>query len=101
MENDAVRLINLHLFSVHDDESLVQVNREECHGIRLMVQRYEMPVVREQRHVLRIIAADRKAQYFGEKAGLVINPVYDDTVVSRIRTQKIIKILRKGERAGG
>ena len=62
MENDAVWFVHLDLFPVHDEQTLLEIDIEKCHCVRLVIEGYQMAVIGEQSGILRILAADRKAQ---------------------------------------
>ncbi len=67
MENNAVRLDDLHFGAVHDDGPVFHVYVEECHCIRFMIARNKMLVVREQGGVFGIFAGDWKAKLLFER----------------------------------
>ena len=52
VEDNAVGLVDLDLLAVHYQKSLIQINCEESHRVRLVVERDKMPVVGEQRRIL-------------------------------------------------
>ena len=94
MEDNAVRLIHLHLPSVHDNNLLIHIHRKKRHGIRLVIQGNQMPVIRKQYGVLGIIAADGKAQHLGKQPALLVYGIEGDAVVSRIGAAQIFEIFR-------
>ena len=59
MKDNAVCLIDLELLAVHHHVVILVIHTEKCHRVALMVQTYQMPVVRKQRCILGILAAHR------------------------------------------
>lgn len=57
MENNAVCLINLKLFAIHDHIIVLVIYTEKGHGVRLMIQTHQMSVIRKQRRILGILSA--------------------------------------------
>ena len=49
-----------------------------------MIERYKMTVVREERCVFGVIAADRKTENLREKPGVPVDMKNRDRIVSRI-----------------
>lgn len=100
MEYQAVRLVDRHLLAMHDNQSLLEIDIEEGHRIGCMIQRYQVPVVREQNAVLRIITGYRQAQELAELTRLVIDLKYRDRVVPCIRADQIVRIIREIQSRG-
>ena len=62
MKQNTVGYIDLHGRSIHNHGAMLQINMEECHGIALMIQRYQEFVVREKLRILGILTADRQQE---------------------------------------
>ena len=88
MENNTVRFINFHLFAIHDKKSSLQIHSKECHGIRLMIQRYQMPVIRKKRRILWIVSADRETEKLMKHAACVINLINNDAASTSSKNKK-------------
>ena len=99
MEDHAVGLGHRDLPSVHDQQPLLQIRREEGKGSGILIQGYQMPVVREQRHILGIFPAHRQTQELGQDPALLIDPVDRRTVVARVGAAEIIVVVRHAQRA--
>ena len=58
-----------------------------------------MLIIRKQRRVLRIFAADRQAEDPFKQPCLLVDPVHDHAVIARVGADQILKILRQIQRA--
>ena len=92
MENDAVGLIYLDLLAVHHKQPLIQIHTKEGHRIGLMVKGYKVPVVREQRSILGILAADRQAEDLVQIPVIRIDLEDHDGIVTGIGTDQILEV---------
>ena len=101
MEDHAVGLSHLQRRTVHDQQAFFQVHIEKGQRSRILVQRYQMAVIREQGHILGIFSAHRQAQQPGQEPGFLVDPVNRSAVVSRIGAAQIIEILGQIQCARG
>ena len=99
MENHAVWLRNLQLPSVHNKQSFFQIGGKKGERPRILVQRHQMAVVREQRHILGIFTAHRQTQQLGKKPRFPVNFINRRAVVPRIGAAQIIIIIGQVQRA--
>ena len=73
MENNAVCLINLKFFAVHDHIIVFVVHTEEGHCVRLMIQAHQMPVIWKQRRIFGLLSARRQIKQTRQLACLLVN----------------------------
>ena len=92
MEDDAVGLLDMDLLPMHDHQALLQIHGKEGHGIRFVVEGYQMPVVREEGRVLGILAADRQAEDLAQIAIVGVDAVYNNRIVTRIGADQIFMV---------
>ena len=84
MEDDAVGLVHLDLLGRHDDRLALHIDLEECHGIRLVIEADQMLVIREERCILGILSADRKAENLFQISVIGIDLEDDHRVVAGV-----------------
>ena len=92
MEDDAVRLLNMDLLPMHDHQALLQIHGKEGHGIRFVVEGYQMPVIREEGRILGILTADRQAEDLAQIAVVGIDAVYNNRIITRIGADQIFMV---------
>ena len=92
MEDDAVGLVYLDLLAVYHEPALTEIYTKEGHRIGLMVKGYKVPVVREQRSILGILAADRQAEYLFQMPVIGIYAEDHDGIVTGIGTDQILEV---------
>ena len=99
VENDAVGFIHLDFFGTHDQGLFLNINREECHGVRFVIEADQMFVIREEGGILGILAADRQAEYLFQMPVIGIYAEDHDGIVSRIGADEVFEIRGKIQRA--
>ena len=60
VENNTIWLLNLHLFSVHNNNIIFHIHPKKCHGIGFMIERHQKFIVRKHLCILWIITAYRQ-----------------------------------------
>ena len=100
MENHAVRLRNLHLRAIHNQQPLFQIRRKKSERSRILIQPNQVLIIREKRHILRILPAHRKTQKLRQQPRFFINLINSRAVISRIGAAQIPEIIGKIQRAG-
>ena len=92
VEDDAVGLVDFDLLAMHHKQSFFEIYAEEGHRVGLMVQGYKVPVVREQRSILGLLAADRQAEDLVQLPVIRIDPVDRDGIVTRVGADQIFEV---------
>ena len=77
---------------MHHKQSFFEIYAEEGHRIGLMVKGYKVPVVREQRSILGILAADRQAEDLVQIPVIRIDLEDHDGIVTGIGTDQILEV---------
>ena len=97
---NAVRSLYFNGFSPHAEIFLFIINPENSHGIRLMIQRHKMTLIREEISCLRIIPADGQDTNLLQHTSLIVNFEDPHGVVPCIGTEYVFPVFGKTEHAG-